>query len=55
LQTDGRQDPNAQPGQVENDKETLGPGGEAEQRGKSVWKSGDKLFGEMQALAGQAD
>jgi hypothetical protein len=55
LQTDRRQDPNAQPSEIENDEESLGPRWQAKQRWKSIRKMRNKLFQEMQTLSRQAD
>jgi hypothetical protein len=50
-----RQDPNAQPYQIENYEEVLRPCGETKRTGKPILKSRNKLLREMQKLRSQPD
>jgi hypothetical protein len=55
LQANRRQDPNAQPDQIEDYEKDLRPCGKAKQRRKSILKSRNKLLHEMQTLRSQPD
>ena len=55
LNSNRGENPDAQPRQVENNEEAVRPWRRAEQRGKAVLKSRDKLLCEVQALRGEPD
>jgi len=55
LQAGYRQDPNAQPNQIEAYEESLWPYGNAKQHWEAILESSEKFVQKMQALPGQSN
>ena len=55
LQAEGRENPHAEPREVEDDEEILRPWGETEEYREAGFEAGEELFREVKALSGEAE